>query len=56
MLIRLVWLHAQVVSGMKRLEILGYTMGQIADFFGVHYMTVSRAVRENEKMREMLEC
>lgn len=26
-----------------------YTMGQIADFFDVHYMTVSRAVRENEK-------
>ena len=29
-----------------------YTMKQIASFFSVHYMTVSRAVRK----QEMLEC
>ena len=32
-----------------------YTMKEIADFFGVHYMTVSRAVRKHEQLG-MLEC
>lgn len=32
-----------------------YTMQQIGDYFGVHYMTVSRAVRQYEKMA-VLEC
>jgi putative transposase len=32
----------------------GYTMKEIADYFGVHYMTVSRAVRKYEQT--MLEC
>lgn len=32
-----------------------YTMQQIGEYFGVHYMTVSRAVRRFEQ-REMLEC
>ena len=29
----------------------GYTMTQIADYFSVHYMTVSRAVRKFELVR-----
>lgn len=32
-----------------------YTMKEIGDFFAVHYMTVSRAVRKHEQ-RRMLEC
>lgn len=32
-----------------------FSMKEIGDFFGVHYMTVSRAVKKYEK-REMLEC
>lgn len=38
----------------------GYTMRQIADAFGVHYATVSRAVRAAEQVLEvdeaMLDC
>ncbi len=34
-----------------------YTMAEIGQHFGVHYMTVSRAVRKHEANRkEMLEC
>jgi transposase len=35
-----------------------YTMADIAEHFGVHYMTVSRAVRgfEGETRGEMFEC
>lgn len=34
-----------------------YTMAEIGQFFGMHYMTVSRAVRKFEKnQQEMLEC
>lgn len=33
----------------------GYTMKEIATYFGVHYMTVSRAVRKLEKAK-MLDC
>lgn len=32
-----------------------FTMKAIGDFFGVHYMTVSRAVQKYEQ-RKMLEC
>lgn len=30
----------------------GYKMKEIADYFGVHYSTVSRAVRRQEKPPE----
>jgi len=33
----------------------GYTMKEIAEYFRVHYMTVSRAVRKHEQ-RRMLDC
>lgn len=33
-----------------------YTMKEIADFFHVHYMTVSRAVQKHEQRSRMLEC
>jgi len=34
-----------------------YTMAEIGRFFGMHYMTVSRAVRKFEgNPHEMLEC
>ena len=33
-----------------------YTMKEIAEAFGVHYMTVSRAVRRFEAQDGMLEC
>ena len=32
-----------------------FTMKAVGDFFGVHYMTVSRAVQKYEQ-RKMLEC
>lgn len=43
-------------EAMARAYLCGaYTMKEIADFFNVHYMTVSRAVRKHEQQR-MLEC
>jgi REP element-mobilizing transposase RayT len=43
-------------EAMARAYLCGaYTMKEIADFFDVHYMTVSRAVRKHEQQR-MLEC
>lgn len=33
-----------------------YTMAEIVDYFSVHYMTVSRAVRCGNLILEMLEC
>jgi putative transposase len=34
-----------------------YTMAEIGQHFGVHYMTVSRAVRKHEaRQKGMLEC
>lgn len=34
-----------------------YTMADIGRYFGMHYMTVSRAVRKHEAIKQkMLEC
>lgn len=45
-------------EGMAQAYLTGaYTMAEIGKFFGVHYMTVSRAVRKLEVSRkDMLEC
>lgn len=50
---------AQKEAMARAYESGGYTMKEIADFFNVHYATVSRAVRLAEKTRkksEMLDC
>jgi transposase len=42
--------YAERDEAMARAYLSGvYTMKEVADFFGVHYMTVSRAVREFEQ-------
>ena len=33
-----------------------YTMKDIADYFNVHYSTVSRAMKRTEQKEEMLDC
>lgn len=50
--------HPDRDAAMARAYLSGaYTMAEIGQYFGVHYMTVSRAVRKYEKLQlEMLEC
>jgi len=50
--------HLDKDEAMARAYLSGaYTMADIGQHFGVHYMTVSRAVRRFEEcQRKMLEC